>query len=143
MRKPASREMNFSFRRTVQDRSFLHIQLTETNVLPSKKYARHLLRLILSPQDCQQSLSLGTNPVCNALRHFPHDNVDDSHSCDEEKKSALPVVLSQACPFRLPHEQVCFTDHKISSLPTRTKYRHCRTACEQTVDNSPTDPISS
>ena len=36
-----------------------------------------------------------------------------------------------------------FTDHKISSLPIRAKYRHFRTICEQTVDNSPTDSLSS
>ena len=36
-----------------------------------------------------------------------------------------------------------FTDHKISGLPKRAKERHFRTICEQTVDNSPTDQISS
>ena len=36
-----------------------------------------------------------------------------------------------------------FTDHKISGLPVRAKYRHFRTICEQTVDNSPTDSCSS
>ena len=36
-----------------------------------------------------------------------------------------------------------FTDHRISSLPIRAKKRHFRTTCERTVDNSPTDPISS
>ena len=31
----------------------------------------------------------------------------------------------------------------MSGTPIRAKYRHFRTICEQTVDNSPTDPISS
>ena len=35
-----------------------------------------------------------------------------------------------------------FTDHKISGLPIRAKYSHVK-IYEQTVDNSPTDPISS
>ena len=38
---------------------------------------------------------------------------------------------------------ILFTDHKISGLPMRAKKRHFRTICEQTVDNSPTDAISS
>ena len=36
-----------------------------------------------------------------------------------------------------------FTDHKISSLPIRARYKRFRTICEQTVDNSPTDSFSS
>ena len=36
-----------------------------------------------------------------------------------------------------------FTGHKISGLPMPAKYRHFRTICEQTFDNSPTDPTSS
>ena len=56
------------------------------------KYTRHHLRLLLSPQVCQQSLSLGKNPVCSTVPRFPHDNIDGSHSCDEFKKSALLIV---------------------------------------------------
>ena len=72
-----------------------------------QKYTRHLLRLILSPQDRQHSLSLETNPVCNAVQCFPHDNMVENRLCDECKKSALPSVchmpeailwlISQAC----------------------------------------------
>ena len=55
-------------------------------------YTRHLLRLILlSPQGRQQSLSLGTNPVCNAVLCSLHDNTVDCLPCDEYRKSALPV----------------------------------------------------
>ena len=57
-----------------------------------QKYTRHLLRLTLSPQDLQQSLSLETNPVCNAVPCFPHDNIDDGHLSDECMKSTLRVV---------------------------------------------------
>ena len=36
-----------------------------------------------------------------------------------------------------------FTDHKISGLPIRAKYRHFSTICEQRFDKSQTDPITS
>ena len=36
-----------------------------------------------------------------------------------------------------------FTDHKMSSRPIRAKYKHVKTICEQTSDNSPTDSKSS
>ena len=36
-----------------------------------------------------------------------------------------------------------FTDHGISGLPIRAKYKHFRTILEHTCDNSPTDIISS
>ena len=36
-----------------------------------------------------------------------------------------------------------FTDHKMSGLPIRAKYKHFSTICEQTWDNSPTDSSSS
>ena len=55
------------------------------------------------------------------------------------------------CAKRLSHALVHFvmtraslsTDHNISGLPIRSKYRHFRTICEHTFDNSPTDPTSS
>ena len=34
-----------------------------------------------------------------------------------------------------------FTDHRISGLPIRAKYKHFRTIWEHTFDNSPTDFI--
>ena len=36
-----------------------------------------------------------------------------------------------------------FTDHDMSGLPIRAKYTPFKTICDQTVDNFPTDPISS
>ena len=35
------------------------------------------------------------------------------------------------------------TDHKMSGRPIRAKYKHFKTICEQTSDNSPTDSSSS
>ena len=71
---------------------FLNIQLTGTKVRLPKKYTRHNLRLILSPQDRQQSLNLETSPVCSTVPCFPHDDIDDRHACDEYRKSALLIV---------------------------------------------------
>ena len=72
-----------------------------------QKYTRHLQRLILSPEDRQQSLSLETNPVCNAVPCFPHDNIVKKRLCDECKKSvslnvcrmpeSILWLVSQAC----------------------------------------------
>ena len=50
------------------------IQLTGTKVRP---------KLISSPQGRKQSLSLGINPIDNAVPCVPHDNIDDSHLCDD------------------------------------------------------------
>ena len=50
---------------------------------------------------------------------------------------------SQAFVHSVTARASFFTDHKISGLPMRAKYKHFRTICEQTFDNSPTDPISS
>ena len=35
------------------------------------------------------------------------------------------------------------TDQRMSNLPIRAKYKHVKTICEHTFDNSPTDPSSS
>ena len=51
--------------------------------------------------------------------------------------------LSQALVHFVIDRASLFTDHKISGLPLRAKSGHFRTICEQTVHNSPTDPISS
>ena len=51
--------------------------------------------------------------------------------------------LSHAFVLHVTARASLFTDHKISSLPIHAKYEHFKTICEQTMDNSPTDPISS
>ena len=60
-----------------------------------QKYTRHLLRLILSPQRRQQSLSLETNPVCNA-----EDNFVGNRLRDECKKSDFLIVCHMPEPIR-------------------------------------------
>ena len=51
--------------------------------------------------------------------------------------------LSQALVHFVTARASLFTDHKISGLPIRAKSRHFRAIREQTVENSPIDPISS
>ena len=66
---------------------FLHIQLTKTNVL--------LPKIHKTPPEVDFE--------CNAVPSCPHDNIVDSQSCDEYRKSALsifchmPELISQAC----------------------------------------------
>ena len=62
-----------------------------------QKYTRHLLKLILSPQSRHQSLSLGTIQVCNAVLCSPRGTTGVCHSCDECKKSTLPIVCDWSC----------------------------------------------
>ena len=47
--------------------------------------------------------------------------------------------LSQALVHFVIDLASLFTDHKMSGRPIRAKYKHFRTICEQTSDNSPTD----
>ena len=51
--------------------------------------------------------------------------------------------LSQALVHFVIDRASLFTDHKISGLPIRAKYKHFRTIREHTCDNSQTDFISS
>ena len=51
--------------------------------------------------------------------------------------------LSQALVHFVIDRASLFTDHRISGLPIRAKYKHFRTILEHTGDNSPTDFIYS
>ena len=104
---------------------------------------RHHLRLILSPQRRRQSLSLGITQVCSAVPRFLLDNIDDSHSCDQYMKFSLANRLSQAWVHFVTDLANLLTDHKMSSHPILAKYKHFKTICERTSDNSPTDSSSS
>ena len=49
-----------------------------------------------------------------------------------ERRSQAPVQL-------VPDRTNLFTDHKMSGLPIRAKYKHVKTIYEHTFDSSPTD----
>ena len=55
-------------------------------------YIKLLLMLISNLQDHQESLSLGINPVDNAVPHNPHDNIVDSLVYDECMRLILLFV---------------------------------------------------
>ena len=102
-----------------------------------------LPKLILSPQGRRQSLSLEINPVDNAEQSNPHDIIDDSQECDEKKEISLAHRLSQALVHFATAPASLFTDHRMSGLPIRARYKHLKTICEQICDNYPTDSSSS
>ena len=55
----------------------------------------------------------------------------------------MKSIDSQALVHFVIDRASLFTDHRISGLPIRAKYKHFRTIWEHTCDNSPTDFISS
>ena len=87
MSNPASKEMiSDSVELWDTDVGFLHIQLMVTDTLPEFFFFFSTL------QGCQQSLSLGINPIENAQLCCPHDNIIRIHFCDESVQSILPIV---------------------------------------------------
>ena len=82
---------------------------------------------ILNPQDLPQNRSLGTVPVATVLQYYPHDNIVCIHTYDEQMKSIDFRRLSQALVHFVINLASLFTDHRISGLPIRAKYKHFRT----------------
>ena len=85
------------------------------------------LKQILSPQDLLQNRSLETVPACIVLQYYPHNNTVYIHMCDEYKKINRFRRLSQALVHFVIDRASLFTDHRISGLPVRAKYKHFRT----------------
>ena len=142
MRKPASKEMiSASVELCETEVCFLHIQLIGTNVwLP--KYTRHLLRLISNLQDPLQNQSLETILVCIVVPCFPHNNIVWITCVMNVRDQARQAFVAKICPF-CDRTRMFYRPEDIGSPKIRAKYRHFRTICEQTVDNSPTDSCSS
>ena len=51
--------------------------------------------------------------------------------------------LSRACVDLLTDRESLFTDHKMSGLPVRARFKHLKTICAHTCDSSPADSSSS
>ena len=143
MRKPASREFfSASVESCETEVCFLHIQHIGTNVW--------LPRMHNVPPDVDFESSRSpskseswNNPnlhCCAAIPTWQHCLNSQVWWMWEIKRD---YRLSQALLHLVIARASLFTDHKISGLPVRVKYWHFRTIYEQTVDNSPTDPISS
>ena len=109
----------------------------------SGKYTRFPSRLIWSLHGRPQSLSLGINPIDNAEPCFLHDNIVCGHSCDDCRLSKRAKRLSQALVHRVTARANLFTDQRMQGPPIRAKYKHSKTICEHTLDNSPTVSSSS
>ena len=85
-----------------------------------------LQKWILSPQDLPQNRSLETVPICIVLQYYPHSNTVCIHMCDECMNS-IEIIVCQSLVHFVIHRASLFTDHRISGLPIRAKYKHFRT----------------
>ena len=87
------------------------------------------------------------SPSLHCFAVLPHSNAVCIHMCDECMKSIDSGVCHRLWSISLVHFVIdrasLFTDHGISGLPIRARYKHFSTICEHTCDNSPTDFISS
>ena len=134
--KPASREIISALLNCVRSNSL-------ERMYDFRICAQVLLRLILSLQDLRQNQSPEIVPACIVVQCLPHDNTVCIHSYDECKRSNVLNVCRMLSSISLWHEQACSRTIKMSGLARRAKYRHVKTMCAQTFDNSPTNPISS
>ena len=137
MRKPASREISSASVKLYEiDVCFLHIQLVGTNVWLPKMHK--------SPTDVDFWVFRVSCEIRVLKQSWSALLCCISHMCDEcQRSKALNVYHKLYLVRFITARASFFTDHQISGLPIRAKYRHFRTTCEQNVDNSPTDPISS
>ena len=90
----------------------------------------------LSLLDLQQKQNPETILICIVVVSSPHDNTVCSHMYDEFTKTNVLNVCRM-----LVHSVITRANLFTSALPMRAKYMHFRTICEQTFDNSPTDPF--
>ena len=109
----------------------------------SRKCTELLLILILSLRDLLQNQSLEIIQVCIVVLCFPHNSIVGTHLCDECTRSNAPSVSHKLSSICVTARASLHTDHKMSGLPIRARHRRLRKKCEQTVDNSPTDSLSS
>ena len=106
-----------------------------------QKCIMFIQKWISNPQGLPQIRSLKTVPICIVLDCFPHDNDVYVHMCDECKISSDSDVCHTFLVHFVIDRASLFTDHTISGLPIRAKYRDFRTIWEHTCDTSPTDLI--
>ena len=102
-----------------------------------------LPRSILILQDLRQNQSPETVPTCIVMQCFPHDKLFEFF-CVMNVRDQTRQTFVTSFVHLVTARASLFTVHKVSGLPKiRATYRYFRTICEQTVDNSPTDPFSS
>ena len=98
---------------------------------------------ILSLRGHRQNQNPETILICIVVQCFQHDIIARIHSHDERYEIRRAKRLSHALVRFVTERANLFISNKISSLTIRAKYRHFRTICEQTVDNSPAVSFSS
>ena len=108
-----------------------------------RKYTRPLLMWILNLPGLLQNQSVETIQPFTVVLCFPHNNIAGIHLYDECMRSKAPSICRKLLSNFVTARASLFTDHKISGLSIRAKYRHFRTICEQTADSSLTDSFSS
>ena len=121
---------------------FLHIQLVGTKHVTSEMH-KISPDVAFEPSKPPAKSESWNNPNLHCCAVFPHDNVVlKSLVCECKKSNVLNACRTLSFHFVMERTSL-LTDHKISSLPIRTKYKHFRTNRAHTFDISPTDPISS
>ena len=70
-------------------------------------------------------------------RVTPHDNIVGGHLCDECIKLNELIVCHKLLYILWLFEQMCLQTKKCQVHQFRAKYKHTKTICEHTSDNSP------
>ena len=121
---------------------FLHIQLIGTNVwLPKMHYVPPEVDFESSRSPAKSESwnrpSLHCLAVLPTWQYCLYSHVWWMYEINRFRR------LSQALVHFVIDRANLFTDHRISGLPIRAKYKHFRTIREHTCDSSPADFISS
>ena len=141
--KPASRKIiSDSVKLCDAEVSFLHIQLTGTNVRLPNKHKNPSWAWFRVFQVTSKVWVLGkTNRQCWAVlptwQYCRYWFVWWMYEINLAKR------LSQAWVHFVTARASLLTDHKMSGLSRRAKYKHFKTMCDHTFDNSQTDSSSS
>ena len=110
--------------------------MTSENAKCSSKCGFRILKI-------SRKICLETVAACIVLQYHQNTNTVCMDMCDECMKSInrFRCLLHALVHFVIDRASL-FTDHRISGLPIRAKYKHCRTFWEHSCDNSPTNSNS-
>ena len=116
MRKTCIERNNFSFCTTVKQKSVSCTTNLLARTFGFRKCTEFLLMLTLSLQNLLQNQSPETILICIVVQCFPHDNIVDSHSLDECRKSHEPSVCYNLLSILWSHAQVCSQSPNTSQI---------------------------
>ena len=140
---PASKRDDFRFCWTVRNSSLFLTHTTYGNKCMTSKNAQMFLqKSILHSSRSPAKSESWNSPSLHCLAELPtwqyclFSQVWWINEINRFRR------LSQALVHFVMDRASLFTDHRISSLPIRAKYKHFRTIWEHTCENSPTDFIS-